>query len=199
MLTIGITGGVGAGKTQVLSYMETHYNCRVIRADEVAHLLYEPGEACYVELVRLLGEGIIGSDKKIDKPKMASIIFNDDLLLDKVNKIVHPAVRDYITRQVELEKKCGRLDYLFIEAALLIEEHYDEITDEIWYIYASEDVRRKRLMENRGYSDEKIDSIMSGQLSEEDFRKHSQAVISNNGNLDETYNEINKLMGERQV
>jgi dephospho-CoA kinase len=54
-------------------------------------------------------------------------------------------------------------------------------------------------MENRSYSDEKIDSIMAGQLSEQDFRKHSQAVISNNGNLEETYNEINKLMGERQV
>jgi dephospho-CoA kinase len=98
-----------------------------------------------------------------------------------------------------LEKERGLLDFLFIEAALLIEEHYDEITDEIWYIYASEDVRRKRLMENRSYSDEKIDSIMAGQLSEQDFRKHSQAVISNNGNLEETYNEINKLMGERQV
>jgi dephospho-CoA kinase len=196
MKIIGITGGVGAGKTQVLSYIEEHYNCRVIRADEVAHLLYEPGEDCYNKLVALLGEDIIGSDKKINKPKMASLIFNDSELLDKVNKIVHPAVREYITAQVELERKRQKFDYVFVEAALLIEEHYDEVTDEIWYIYASEEVRRARLSLNRDYSDEKIASIMAGQLSEDEFRKNSQAVISNNGNLEETYTEIRKIMGD---
>jgi dephospho-CoA kinase len=199
MRVIGITGGVGAGKTQVLSYMEKHYNCRVIRADEVAHLLYEPNEACYVELVKLFGQAIIGSDNRIDKPKLASLIFNDNELLDKVNKIVHPAVKEYILSQIELERKCLKYDFVFIEAALLIEEHYDKITDEIWYIYASEEVRRARLSLNRNYSEEKISSIMAGQLSEAEFRKHSQAVITNNGDLEETYSEIDRIMGERQL
>jgi dephospho-CoA kinase len=204
MRIIGITGGVGAGKTLVLSYIETHYNCRVIRADEVAHLLYEPGRECYVKIVELLGERILGSEmsgnyRKIDKQRMAQVIFDDRELLNKVNNIVHPAVREYITEQIELERSRGILDFLFIEAALLIEEHYNEITDEIWYIYASKEVRRKRLMENRGYSDGKIDNIMSGQLSEDEFRKYSQAVISNNGDLEKTYSEINKLLGERLV
>jgi dephospho-CoA kinase len=199
MRVIGITGGVGAGKTQVLSYMEKHYNCRVIRADEVAHLLYEPNETCYVELVKLFGQAIIGSDNRIDKPKLASIIFNDNELLDKVNKIVHPAVKEYILSQIELERKCLKYDFVFIEAALLIEEHYDKITDEIWYIYASEEVRRARLSLNRNYSEEKISSIMAGQLSEAEFRKHSQAVITNNGDLEETYSEIDRIMGERQL
>jgi dephospho-CoA kinase len=199
MRLIGITGGVGAGKTKVLSYIETHYNCRVIRADEVAHLLYEPGEACYNEIVHLLGDNILDSDGKIDKPKMASIIFNDSKLLDKVNGIVHPAVKDYIIGQVELEKNQGKYDFVFIEAALLIEEQYDKIADEIWYIYASEEVRRTRLSLNRNYSEDKISSIMAGQLSEYEFRSHSQAVISNNGNLEETYSEIDRIMGDRQV
>jgi dephospho-CoA kinase len=199
MKIIGITGGVGAGKTQVLSYIETHYNCRVIRADEVAHLLYEPNKACYNKLVSLLGDNIIGSNGKIDKQKMASIIFNNNRLLDKVNGIVHPAVKDYIIEQLELEKKQGKYDFIFIEAALLIEEQYDKIVDEIWYIYASEKVRRTRLLINRNYSEDKISSIMAGQLSEYEFRKHSQAVISNNGNLEETYSEIDRIMGDRQV
>jgi dephospho-CoA kinase len=81
----------------------------------------------------------------------------------------------------------------------LIEEHYDEITDEIWYIYASEEVRRLRLAHNRNYSDEKISSIMAGQLDDEEFRKHSQVVITNNGDLQETYREIDKIMGERHL
>jgi dephospho-CoA kinase len=199
MRIIGITGGVGAGKTLVLSYIEKHYNCRVIRADEVAHLLYEPYETCYVKLVELFGQDIIGSDNRIDKPKLASIIFNDNELLDKVNRIVHPAVKEYILSQIELERKRLKYDFVFVEAALLIEEHYDKITDEIWYIYASEEVRRKRLSLNRNYSGEKISSIMAGQLSEEEFRKHSQAVITNNGDLGETYSEIDRIMGERQL
>jgi dephospho-CoA kinase len=170
----------------------------------VAHLLYEPGRECYVKIVELLGERILGSEmsgnyRKIDKQRMAQVIFDDRELLNKVNNIVHPAVREYITEQIELERSRGILDFLFIEAALLIEEHYNEITDEIWYIYASKEVRRKRLMENRGYSDGKIDNIMSGQLSEDEFRKYSQAVISNNGDLEKTYSEINKLLGERLV
>jgi dephospho-CoA kinase len=108
-------------------------------------------------------------------------------------------VKEYILSQIELERKCLKYDFVFIEAALLIEEHYDKITDEIWYIYASEEVRRARLSLNRNYSEEKISSIMAGQLSEEEFRKHSQAVITNNGDLEETYSEIDRIMGERQL
>jgi dephospho-CoA kinase len=165
----------------------------------VAHLLYEPHEVCYTRLVALLGKDILDSEKRIDKAKLASIIFNNNELLEQVNEIVHPAVRKYITSQMEYELTRGELDYLFIEAALLIEEHYDEITDEIWYIYASKEVRRLRLAHNRNYSDEKISSIMAGQLDDEEFRKHSQVVITNNGDLQETYREIDKIMGERHL
>ena len=76
MKVIGITGGVGAGKTQVLSYIEEHYSCRVLRADEAAHLLEQPGQACYEQLVKLLGKDILQGEQ-IDKQKMAAVIFQD--------------------------------------------------------------------------------------------------------------------------
>jgi dephospho-CoA kinase len=196
MKIIGITGGVGAGKTQVLSYIEAHYNCRIIRADEAAHLLYEPGQECYQKLVELMGKGILQDNGEIDKLKMASIIFNDKEILEKVNNIVHPAVKSYITGQIETERALGRYDWFFVEAALLIEEHYDEIVDEMWYIYADEAVRSKRLSSNRNYSDDKIMNIMKGQLSDSEFRKHCQKVICNNGDLDATYKEIRNIMGD---
>ena len=75
MKIIGITGGVGAGKTRVLSYIEAHYRCRIVRADEAAHLLYEPGQECHKELVGLLGQQILNADDTIDKTRMAEIIF----------------------------------------------------------------------------------------------------------------------------
>ena len=171
MKIIGITGGVGSGKTQVLSYIEKHYKCRIVRSDETAHLLYEPGQECYKKLVALLGLEILAEDKTIDKGKMAAVIFSNKMLLERVNQIVHPEVKNYILRQIEYEKGKGVVDYFFIEAALLIEEHYDQIVDELWYIYADTQIREKRLVENRQYSTQKIAYIMEGQLSEEEFRK----------------------------
>lgn len=194
MKIIGITGGVGAGKTQVLSYIEAHYRCRVIRADEAAHLLYEPGQECYEKLVALLGTDILTEEGFIDKAKMASAIFGDRRLLEQVNAIVHPAVKKYILDQIAYEKKRREADFFFIEAALLIEEHYDEIADELWYIHSDAGVREKRLADNRHYSAARTAEIMKGQLSEDEFRKHCQVVILNNGDLEETYKQINSIL-----
>lgn len=196
MKIIGITGGVGAGKTKVLSYIEAHYKCRVIRADEAAHLLYEPGQECYQKLVGFLGPGILDIDQTIDKAKMAGIIFGDKHLLEGVNEIVHPEVKKYILEQIAVEKEKGEADYFFIEAALLIEERYDEIADELWYIHSDAAIRRQRLAEGRHYSAQKIDDIMGGQLSEAEFRKHCKVVITNNGDLEETYKQIKSIMGD---
>lgn len=197
MMTIGITGGVGAGKSQILSYIEEHYNSKVIRADEVAHLLEEPGHECYDRIVALLGSDVLRGDGSIDKKKMAAVIFNDKEKLEGINAIIHPEVKKYIIKQIEKEKKAEIIDFLFIEAALLIEEHYDEIVDEMWYIHTDIEIRSKRLAQSRQYSAERIANIMRGQLSEEEFRKHCSVVIINNGDLEETYKQINYIMGER--
>ncbi|MDE7321240.1 MAG: dephospho-CoA kinase [Lachnospiraceae bacterium] len=196
MKIIGITGGVGAGKTKVLSYIEAHYRCRIIRADETAHLLYEPGQECYQKLVELFGQEILNADGTINKGRMAALIFGDKVLLDRVNKIVHPAVKKYILDRIAYEKEKGEADYFFIEAALLIEEHYDQIVDEMWYVHSDEALRKERLAAGRQYSAQKTADIMKGQLSEEEFRKHCKVVISNNGSLEETYEQINHIMGD---
>jgi dephospho-CoA kinase len=86
----------------------------------------------------------------------------------------------------------GETEIFILEAALLIEEHYDQILDELWYIDADKEIRRERLRESRGYSDEKIDGIMKSQLSEEEFYKACDAVISNNRSKEETYQEIDE-------
>lgn len=198
MMTIGITGGVGAGKSQILSYIEKNYNSKVIRADEVAHLLEEPGHICYDRIVAFLGKDILQENGSIDKKKMAAVIFNDRDKLLGVNAIIHPEVKKYIIEQMRKEKEAGEIDFLFIEAALLIEEHYDEIVDEMWYIHADVEIRSKRLAESRQYSAERTADIMRGQLSEEEFRKRCSVVIINNGDLEETYKQINETMGERK-
>ena len=196
MHVIGITGGVGAGKTKILTYLSEHYSCRIILADEVANQLKEPGQKCYEEIVTLLGTQILKPDGTIDRLKMAERIFSDRELLQHVNEIIHPAVKEYILQAIEEERRRDKIDFLFLEAALLIEEGYESIVDELWYIYADEAVRAERLKANRQYSDEKIQKILRSQLSDAEYRAHCSTVIDNGVALEETYRQIEKKMGE---
>ena len=127
---------------------------------------------------------------------MASIIFAEPTLLARVNQIIHPAVKTYILNEIEQEKRKGNIDFFFFEAALLIEENYDQCLDELWFIYASPECRKKRLMDSRNYSEEKIFQIMEKQLSDEEFMKYCRVIIKNDQNFDETKNQIDKVLGE---
>ncbi|MCM1121197.1 MAG: dephospho-CoA kinase [Eubacterium sp.] len=198
MKAIGITGGVGAGKSAILAHLAGTYNCRVVIADRLAHQLEEPGGACFEPLLALLGEKVLAADGRIDKQKMAAAIFADETVLQKVNATVHPAVKEAILQEIEKERAAGSLDYLFVEAALLIEEGYADILDELWYIHAEGNVRRRRLRDSRGYPEEKIDSIMKSQLAEADFRKFCDVVIENNAGLESVYAQIEKELRENQ-
>ena len=133
MKFIGITGGVGAGKSAILEYIAEHYNAKVMLADEIAHDLMMPGTKCYDTIKEAFGaENIFLPDGSFDRLKMAQVIFSDETKREQMNGIVHPAVREYILEVYEAEKTKGTLDFLILEAALLIEEHYDEICDELW-------------------------------------------------------------------
>lgn len=194
MRRIGITGGVGAGKSEILHYIGKHYYCKIYLADEVAHRLQRPGEACHEKLTVLLGPAVLAEDGSIDKGKMAARIFLDKNILLKVNAIVHPAVREYLEKAVKEAEADGETELFFIEAALLIENGYNDFVDEMWYIYADDDTRRARLKSARGYDDDKISRIMASQLSEERFRAGSDFVLDNSGDLSRVYSLIQKRL-----
>ena len=196
MKTIGITGGVGAGKSEVLKLIEKMTRCVIIKADDLARSLEVKGEVCYEPLVELLGEEVLSEDKQIDPKKMAYMIFAEggEKLLKGVNAIVHPAVKSRILKMIDECRASRKADYFFIEAALLIEDHYDEIVDELWYIYADANVRRARLKDSRGYSDSKIDDIMDSQSSDEVFRKYCKVVIDNSGSIEDTKRQLKGIL-----
>lgn len=196
MKLIGITGGIGAGKSLILSYLQEHSSCRVLLADEAAHEVQEPGQPCYGALVRLLGQEVLQPDGRIDRQRMAARIFEDRALLAQVNAIVHPAVKKYILTEVEKERLAGKADYFFLEAALLIEDGYRDIVDELWYIYAPEELRRRRLQASRGYSEEKISHIMGSQLPDPQFRAACTRLIDNGGSPEDTYRQLDGLLKE---
>lgn len=193
MKTIGITGGVGAGKSTVLGFLKDHYQAVVCEADQVAHELQSRGEVCYEKIVKEFGNGILKDNLEIDRQKLGSIVFSDGQKLQKLNQIVHPEVKAFIRKKKKDEQEKGT-GLFVVEAALLIEDHYEEICDEFWYIYTPDDVRRKRLKESRNYTDQKIDDIMKNQKSEEQFRRGCKVVIENGEDFKETCNQIKEAL-----
>ena len=190
MLVIGITGGVGAGKSSVLNLLKEHCNCKLVLADDVGNKVKEPGQKCYSQIVELLGTDILEEDLTINRIKMATKIFANPEILHQVNEIIHPAVKEYILKEIESEKKKKKIDVFFLEAALLIEAGYTPYLDELWYIFSEKNVRIKRLKESRGYSDEKILQIMEQQLSDVEFRKHADVILDNSDSFKETFMQI---------
>ena len=193
MKVIGVTGGVGAGKSEILNFIADNWNATVVEADEVGYLVMKPGKSCFAPIVELFGPGILQEDGTLDRTKIAEMVFEDKVLLDKLNAIVHPAVKKYIRKAIEREKE-NETDFFIVEAALLIEDKYDEICDELWYIYADEETRTERLMKNRGYSEEKVKSIFANQLSEDEFSDHCDFEIDNSGDFEDTKVQIMQRM-----
>ncbi len=194
MKVIGITGRVGSGKSEILNYLEKHYPCILIRADEVAKELQKPGAKCFDAVVSCIGSDCLDKNGGIDKAKMAEVIFNDPDVLEKVNSIVHPAVKESILEQIGVAREDGKSEYVFLEAALLLEAGYRDICDEIWNIRVEESVRRERLKASRGYSDEKIDSILSKQLGEDEFDRLCDVTFDNSGDLEKTTEKIDEYL-----
>lgn len=217
MKIIGVTGGVGSGKTELLHYIEKNYRCRILLSDEASHEVMRKGGRIYKPLLELLEqypegtpEGqesgadtarLLQENGEIDRREMAARIFASGKLREEVNALIHPAVKEYILERIREEQEkaaqgaADAVDYFFLEAALLIECGYRSYVDEMWYIYCDLAVRRKRLRESRGYSDAKIDGILSSQLSEEEFRAGSDVVIDNSGSLEDAYRQIREALG----
>ena len=196
MNVIGITGGVGAGKSTVLNYLKEHMNACVIEADKVGHLVMEPGQICYNQVIALFGEQIIKKDKTIDRRMISDVVFSNEELLTKLNEIIHPAVKKYIIDEI-FRKKAEGCQLVIVEAALLLEEHYDEFCDKIWYISTEKEIRIQRLMDNRGYTRKKAENIIASQASEAFFMSHADYVIKNNNDLSCTWQQIEE--GIRQL
>lgn len=189
MKIIGITGGVGCGKSTVLSYLKEEFSAKIYEADKIAHLLQEPGNICYQKIVDAFGEEILNADGTINRPALGQIVFAEPEKLVLLNEIVHPEVKQYVISKIEEERHAGT-EFFVLEAALLLEDGYDKVCDEIWYIFTEESRRRERLKASRGYSDEKIDAVMAAQMSEEEFRRRCRRTIDNSGEWKDTCSQL---------
>ena len=131
MKIIGITGGVGAGKTQILEYLSDKYGASVCQTDKVAKKLQKKGGICYDPIVEHFGTEILDEKGELDRKKLSDIVFGDPKELNVLNEIVHPAVKEEVNKKIKKEER-KNTNLLIVESAVLVEDHYNEICDELW-------------------------------------------------------------------
>lgn len=187
-MVIGLMGGVGSGKSTILNYLQEKYDAYIIQTDIVAKEIMEPGSQAFDEIKKEFPTVII--DGVIDSQKLAQIVFNDKVALNKLNSITHPAtIKETINRIKESDS-----EYIIVESALLIGTGIEEYCDELWFVFCNKETRIQRLMSSRGYSREKAESIIINQMSDEEFKKYSDVIIDNSGTEKTTYEQIEKIM-----
>lgn len=193
MLVFGITGGIGSGKSLVTKIMKEKFHSAVIDTDSIGHeLLLKQGKA-YSQVLAAFGNEILDKSGEISRKKLGSIVFSDQEKLKVLNAIVHPLVEKEVDDKIEIFRKEG-YSFLCLETALLIEVGYDKKCDEVWFVYADEEIRVRRLMEKRGLSKEKVTSILEKQSLEKEFRKIANRVIDNSKEECDTENQIREII-----
>ncbi|MDF2542163.1 MAG: hypothetical protein K0S47_1881 [Herbinix sp.] len=194
MKVIGITGGIGSGKSMVTNILEDQHGAYILNTDQIARDQMEIGGSSYEGVVSYFGKIILNEDGSINRPSLAKIVFEDKKKLKILNELTHPNVLEVVKDEIERFRNSTLVSYLVIETALMIESGYDIVCDEVWYVYASEEDRRERLKVNRNYSDEKIDAIFFSQRSDQEFRKKFSKIIENTGNKAYVEEQVKRLL-----
>ncbi len=197
MIIIGITGGVGSGKSRVLYDLSENHGAYIVEADKLAHTLMEPGQSIYNEIVENFGREILKEKApyEIDRQKLGSIVFSNKDKLKLLDSISHPAVKKNILWQIETKKAEG-VKLFVIEAALLIQDGYKEICDEIWYVWVSKEERIKRLAKQRGYTKSKCISMFNSQEDDDYYKKYADFTINNQLDYENSSKQLNARLNK---
>ena len=200
MLVIGLTGGIGTGKTEV-SRLLSGLGAVVINADQVGHEAYTPQSEAWEAVVKAFGEEILQPDGEIDRRKLGGIVFADPAQLAILNGIMHPRMAAIVKEKlVGLEQ--GGAEVAVVEAAVLFEAGWDSLVNEVWTTESPEEMVVARLQERNGFQPEEIRKRIASQMSSEQRSARAEQVVNNSGNmadLEATVREIWKHRVEGRI
>lgn len=183
MKVIGITGGAGSGKSYVCQLAQKSFGWPVIDSDSVTRDLMNAGSPMLLEIIKAFGEEYLKDDGNLNRAKMAEVVFGNPAALQKLNSITHPATISEIKKLLFVYEEKG-CEAVIVESALADQVDYDEFCDELWMVYANEELRAERLRLQRGYSMERIQKVMESQATLSEYGKICRRMIINEGNSD---------------
>ena len=195
MLRIGLTGGIGSGKSAASGILGI-LGAGLIDADLVGHASYRSGTEGFEKVTKAFGNDLIGDDGEIDRKKLGPIVFSEPDNLNKLNAILHPIIYSMIKTELTNMENSGE-QVAVVEAAILIEANWQDLFDELWVVDADkEEVIRRLIDRNNVTRDQAIERIES-QMDRVERNGYADAVIENNGGLLELENNISRLWNER--
>ena len=187
---IGITGGVGSGKSTALMLLKEKYDAYICMADELGHRAMDQGTGAYIQIVKQFGPDILACNGEINRNALADIVYHDEGRLHCLNRIIHPYVKREIRKQME---RCPARLFV-LETAILFETGCDRLCDEVWGVIAGDEIRIARLMESRGYSREKAESIMRQQMGSGELAERCDVVLVNDGDRQELLDPLENVL-----
>ena len=197
MLSIGLTGGIGTGKSLVSNILND-LGATVVNADLLGHEAYLPGTAGFDMVVDAFGDQIVGEDGTVDRKRLGPIVFSSPQNMSKLNAIMHPLIRDMIQGQLE-EYSSNGTDVVVVEAAVLIEAGWQDLFDEVWVVTSDKETVIERLKDRNSLSREDAIARIESQMSNDERVGHSNVVISNDGTTDELADGVEQIWNTRVV
>ena len=194
MRIIGVTGGIGSGKSTVLELLERDYGAKVILADQVGHQAMEQGTPTYFKMVDTFGTKIVTSEGEIDRAVLAEILFSSSEQLQLQNEIVHPFVNEYISKRISQWGEADTVNMIVIESAILFESGCDQFCKEVWLVLADDEARIRRLQKSRGYTREKAQLYMGNQCDYRRYCERCSCVIQNDEDIEKLSKELKKCI-----
>ena len=195
MVVIGLTGGIGTGKSTV-SRVLAGLGAVIIDAALVGHEVYKPTNPAWKSLTRIFGSEILLPDNQVDRQKLGNIVFNDPAAMTKLNAIMRPEIRNFLIERLEKALDQGE-KVAVLDSATLIDAGWTALTDEVWLVIAPKNMIIERLRERDGLSDDAIRARLASQLSNEEQLSHVDQLIENNGTLTELTTAVKELWKKR--
>jgi dephospho-CoA kinase len=192
MLKVGLTGGIATGKSYVLSVLR-ELGCEVMDADQTAREVVEPGQPAFDEIVAHFGQGIVGEDGKLNRPKLGAVIFNNTAEREKLNSIVHPKVFEAQTRwMAEIESRKPSA-VVVIDAALMIETGSYRRFDKVVVVHCQPEIQLERLMARNNLTREDATARISSQMPSAEKLKFADFAINTSLGFEDTRLQVELL------
>ena len=193
-MIIGLTGSIATGKSTV-SRMLKEKGYKIVDADEISRQVVEPGSTVLEEIASVLGSDLILPTGELDRDKLGALIFNDPLEREKLNKIIHPAIRQEMVRQKEFWLERGS-QTVIMDIPLLFESKLQSYVEKIIVVSVASSIQRERLMARNNLSLEEADARITSQLPVSEKEKGADAVINNDGTLEETERQLDAILSK---
>jgi dephospho-CoA kinase len=191
MFVIGLTGGIGSGKSTVSDMLRAK-GAAVVYADQIGHEVYRPGAPAWQQVVDAFGRQMLDDDGQIDRRRLGQVVFSDPEARRRLDAITHPAMERMMAERLEELRRQGTR-VAVLEAAILIEASWVHLVDEVWLTLVSPALAARRSMERSGLSREQAEARIAAQLSNEERLKHAQVVIDTDCSLAEVAQRVDEL------